>query len=253
MDIEKRRFLKTIGVGSALPFAFNTTSLFASDKRDFTEPFHWARVKFKVTDRVHDLWDVGSYGDQMFLDMLHKYSKLNVDRSMHVASLDHIDEMVKYPFLFMTAEGDFVFNTKHQNNFVEYLQRGGFIFADDCVYGGKDLSNDLFFSAMKSKVEELFGKKMVKLPNDHEIFRCYYKLNGLPYMQGVKHGAHALFLNGRMALFLSPNDMHCGWRSLSRMLRGEKGWFGKTREVQLKNNYNALKMGINILSYSMTQ
>ena len=262
MNLNRREFIwKLMMAGTALPLFMNSASLSAAsklinqaanrkirgDKRDNKEPFHWARVKFKVVEDVPDKWDISPWGDDFFLNMLHAYTDLNVDRTWHVAPLDDLEEMVKYPFLFMTSEGDFEFNRKHQENFVEYLSRGGFIFADDCVYNNdKGLPNDRFFSCMKDKLETLFGKKMIRLPDDHEIYRNYYKLKGLPYMQGQAHGGYALFIDGRMAVFLSPHDIHCGWCSMSQVAAGQESWFSR------KKSSDSVKMGINILIYAMT-
>jgi len=57
-------------------------------------------------------------------------------------------------------------------------------------------------------------------------------------MQGVRHGLHGLFLNGRMVALLSPSDIHCGWAN------GD-AWFGHQKQVA------ALQMGINIYLYAM--
>jgi len=212
-------------------------------KKRSIEPFQWARLKFKLTVRANDQWDVHPWADELLLDMLEKYTSLNVDKNWHVVSLSKLDEMMKFPLIFMTTENKFSFTTKQQYNFKEYIERGGFIYADDCVY---DSFGDFFFKDLKQKVEKLFGKKMVRLPDDHEIYNCFYKLKKLPYLQGIDHGGWALFLNGRMALFLTPTDIHCGWASCKLTITNGKGWFPK------KNGYDAIKMGINIIVYAMT-
>jgi hypothetical protein len=65
-------------------------------------------------------------------------------------------------------------------------------------------------------------------------------------MQGVDHGGWALFLNGRIAIFLTPTDIHCGWASCRNIVKNGSSWFSK------KNSYDAIKMGINIIVYAMT-
>ena len=231
--------------GAAGLFAASASPLMAiaRDKRDDYEPFHWARLKFKLLKQAPDRWDTHPWGDEFFLGMLHKYTSLNVDREWHVASLDNLDEMVQYPFLFMTSEQQFEFTDRQRKNFKEYLDRGGFIYADDCVI---DRTGDFFFQDFRKKIEDLFGEKMVRLPDDHDIYKCCYKLKGLPFLQGKNHGGWALFRNGRMSVFLTPTDIHCGWCSLKLQLSGEEGWFPK------KNGYDSVKMGTNILVYALT-
>jgi len=232
--INRRKFLKTAGLAAAAGMMPNFLHAFKSNWKE-EEPFHWGRIKFDVTQNIPDKWDVHPWGDFRFLDALQKQTRLNIDPTWHMVPLDKLKEMQKYPFLFMTAEGTFEFNKNHQKNFVEYLKRGGFIFADDCVFACR---YDYFFKDFKKKIEKVFGKKMVKLPNNHDIYHCYYDLpNGLPHMQGVNHGGYALFLDGRMAVFLSPSDIHCGWC----------GFFGR------KKTSDSIKMATNIIVYAMTR
>lgn len=243
LQINRRHFLRLLAGAGALSFLGLPAPLLAAEGKDGLEPFHWARLKFKVTQKVSDIWAAHPVGDEVFLDFLYQETSLNVDRTWHVASLDNLDDMVQYPFLFMTAEGRIEFTKKQQENLREYLKRGGFLFADDCVAG---TTGDFFFLDIKDKVETLFGQKMVRLPNDHALYRCFHKLDGLPYMQGTDHGGWGLFLDGRMAMYLSPVDIHCGWTSVYiRRTRGN-GWFPAQKE------HLALQMGVNILTYALT-
>ncbi len=224
----------------------NLSILAASDNNNIEAPFHWARVKFDVERSVPDKWDIHPSGDQFFLSSLKKYTNINVDENWHVADLGNIKEMQKYPFLFMTADGDFSCSRKQLLNLKEYLLRGGFLFAEDCVYQTR---GDRFFRGLKAKLEDAFNTKMVKLPKNHEIYHCFFDLeNGLPYYQGINHGGYGLFLDNRLAVFLSPSDIHCAWTDLDRQLnrRIMKRWFPG------KNTRDAIKMGINIVTYAMT-
>ncbi len=203
------------------------------------ETFYWARVHFSSDTSVPDQWNISPFGDAFFLDRLREQTGIQVDDAWHVAPLNNLNELTKYPLLFMTADGDFACTPQEFANLKEYLLRGGFLFADDCVYGRE---GDLFFQGFKSKIENAFGKKMVKLPDSHEIYHTLYDLQGgLPYMQGQPHGGWALFLEGRMVIFLSSSDIHCGWCSASG-----RNWFSRQK------GEDALKMGINIVIYAMT-
>jgi hypothetical protein len=237
----KRRAFGSLLLGSC------AVALAANDKRDALEPFHWARIKFLTTGTARTVWDVAPQADVYMLKELKRRTGLNIDTTWYVAPLDDLDEMCKYPFLFITTEGSFEFTSKQQVNLVEYLKRGGFIFADDCVYS--EGQQDGFFVDFKNKIEHLFGRPMVKLPNDHEIYHSFYDFpNGLPHVQGIQHGGYALFIDGRMAIFLSPSDIHCGWYGLDRVSRGHSiaKWVGVHRCKE------ALKMGINIMMYVMS-
>lgn len=207
--------------------------------------FSWVRLKFAVIDEVQDNWNTHPYGDTLLLDEMENRTTIDVDKTWNVVSLENLDELIQYPFVFMTTEGSFKLSEKEHQNLAEYLKRGGFIFADDCVLRGQ---GDGFFRACRKYVEDKFDTKMVQLNPDHEIFHCYYNLpNGLPHCQGVKHGAWALYIDGRMAMFLSPSDLHCGWASLYlNKERRRRLWFPK------KTCIDAVKMGVNVVVYAMS-
>ena len=237
MPISRRAF-------STLLLSAGTLAWGSGDKRDHMAPFHWTRVKFDNVGNNYDRWDVNPQADVLLLRRLKEATGLNIDTTRYVVTLDNLEEMYHFPLLFMTSDGTFDFKPNQQANLVEYLKRGGFLLADDCVANGGGRI-DAFFLDFRSKIEHLFGQKMVRLPDNHEIYRSFYNLpNGLPHMQGVKHGGHALFLDGRMAVYLSPSDIHCGWQD---QIRKENGI--ATRYAQ---SDDAPKMGINLFMYLMS-
>ncbi len=216
----------------------------ADDTVKAAAPFHWGRVKFDMNENVPDKWDIHPWSDLFFIKNLRKQTNINVDEKWHEVPLDNIEEMAKFPMLFMTADGSFAFSEKQKKNLKEYLERGGFLYGDDCVFGR---DGDHFFKAFKAQIEAIFGQKMVKLPNNHEIYHCLYDLNGAPYMQGQNYGGWALFIGKRMAVFLTSGDIHCGWASASQIESGKSSWFNQEKSRQ------AVQMGMNIIFYSMTQ
>lgn len=231
-------------IKGGLLLATSTMAVGANDKCDRMEPFHWARVKFKNVVNSNNKWDFGPKADVFLLKKLKQSTGLNIDTTQYVTSLADLEDMCKFPFLFMTTDGAVVFKPNEQANLAEYLKRGGFLFAEDCV-AEHSSRPDAFFLDFRNKIEHLFGQKMVRLPNTHAIYHSFYDLpNGLPHMQGVEHGGHALFIDGRMAVFLSPSDIHCGWRDQIRKENGIAGRFPQSD--------NASKMGVNIMMYVMS-
>ena len=141
----------------------------------------------------------------------------------------------------MTGENEFRFNQNQKNNLRDYIKRGGFLFMDDCVV---DQGGDFFFRSAYDLLEDVFGKGSVKtVPKQHEIFNNVYDLSsvGLPYMKGQYHGARGVFINNRLAIFLSSHDIHCGWCDNTRM-----NFFPPTKYDQ------AIQMGVNIIIYAIT-
>ena len=200
--------------------------------------FKWARAKFDLKREVPDKWNVEMDLDKYFLAAFAKLSTMNVDQQVNVTSFENLEDVCQYPFVFMHAEGEPNFSEKEADNIRKYLDRGGFIFADDCVYQGK---SDWFYQAMKSEVENKIypGTKMVQLKDDHQMYHCLFQFpDGIPHMQGIRNGGRAVFdKKGRMKIFLCSDDLHCGW---------SPRYFGEEK------CQDAIKMTININVYALT-
>ncbi len=173
-----------------------------------------------------------------------------------VVTFDDLDRLRQYPFLFMTSENAFELTDRQKQNFVDYVKAGGFLLMDDCVVG---TGGDFFYQCAYGLLENLFGRGSVRvIPREHEVFHNLYDLTatGLPWLHymggnhtldpgrgaphGLNHGARGLFLGDRLAVFLSSQDLHCGWVD-SRGV--EWGLDGYRKSIQ---------MGINIILYALT-
>ncbi|KKK95495.1 hypothetical protein LCGC14_2672250, partial [marine sediment metagenome] len=154
---------------------------------------------------------------------------------VHGSDLAH---MCRFPFVFMTSEGYFKLPAKEERNVKEFLRRGGFIHADDCVY---QTWGKRFFVDYVKMINRLFpGNEMREVPKKHEIYRCYFDFpDGAPQIREAKNKSFALFEEGtgRIMTYCTAGDLHCGWTCM---------YFPKDR------NELAIKMGINIIIYYLT-
>jgi hypothetical protein len=285
-QMNRRQFLKTAGrtvVGAALA-TNGLDSAFGGinsgegpddlDKYDFLMP----RVKFEHEKKEVDRWNVRPGGDANLLRELGSVIRCTVKpiRGAYdwqpqwamegqlnaVITFDEAKELKKYPFLFMTGENHYKFNSKQKSNLREYVIRGGFLLMDDCVVGS---GGDFFYKSSYELLEEVFGSRAVRrIPPQHEIFHNVYDLGdtglpymerqnrvllprmrrpqqvGLPYMHGQNHGARGVFIGDRLAVFLSSTDIHCGWCDSHGFEFG-------------KHNYRkAIQMGVNIIMYAIS-
>ena len=237
----KMATMATLGLASSA-YAASNDNLMAAP------PFHWGRMKFDLVEEGNG-WDVHPIGDSYLLQQLKKSTNINVDSTWHIVLFDDINEMCKYPMLFMTAEGNIHFSDTYKRNIKEYLERGGFLYADDCVLrinGYKTGSH--FFKGFIRTMEEVFNTRMERIPNNHPMYHCLYDLNdGTPFMQGDNLGGYGLFLNDRLAAFATPGDIHCGWASAIKGSRGEGHWFSPKQED------DALKFTLNMVTYAMSR
>lgn len=242
-EITRNKFLKLLAAGGAGLFALKPPLAAAGEGRGPSLP--WARLRFPCRGGDDDDWNVHPNGDLNLIDQIRATTSLNVEKHWYVADISRLETMTPFPFIFMHAELAPNLAAADAANLREYLLRGGFLFAEDCVNGKHrgDGSQDEFFRRMRD-VEFpriLPEAKLVKLPYDHPVFHCFYHFyDGMPNMQGKPHGLHGLILNGRVVALLSPSDIHCGWAN------GDQ-WFGHQKEIE------AMQMGTNIYLYALTE
>jgi len=242
-EISRSHFLKLIAAGGASFLGLSQFSLAEPPKKGPYSP--WARLKFMCENGDDDDWNVHPNGDLNLIDAANEQTSMILEKEWNVADINKLDTMTAFPFLFMHADVKPDLDDLARANLREYMLRGGFLFAEDCVNGKRNQGgfNDGFFRKMaEQEIPKIFpDARLERLPNDHPVFHTVYHLkNGIPHMQGVPHGLHAVTVQGRVVMLLSPSDIHCGWTN------GER-WFGPEKGAQ------ALEMGINIYAYAMTQ
>ena len=216
------------------------TSEALADKTVETGKFVFPRLAFTTIDSTPKHWNSGPEGDAILRRELKRLTNVNVSMEPKVVRLSAFDEMCLNPFVFMTAGGSFKLPDNEEQNLHEFLERGGFVLADDCM-GTGNLERDAFFQCYSKLINKLYPENpMRRIPYDHEIFHNYFDFpEGSPHLQGVPHGAYGLFEpgTGRIMTWLSPGDIHCGWCNR---------WFTPEK------NLDAIKMGINVIIYFLS-
>jgi len=248
-ELDRRAFLRAAAIGAAalaaVPLLSRSAFAGPESKSDGEEgpktvktgTFFLPRLMFHVKDETGDQWNIYPMADVILRKRLRQLTNINVSDDPVIVRLADLDTACRYPFVFATSEGYFDLPENEERNLKEYLMRGGFVYADDCVVGR---TGDRFFKDYLKMINRLFEKErlaMKRVPNDHEIYHCYFDFpDGAPHLQGVNHGGHALFEpgTGRIMTYLTPGDLHCGWLCM---------WCAKEMSEA------CLKMGINIIIY----
>jgi len=191
--------------------------------------------------RVHYSGGGDWYSDPSSIPNLLKYLEANTGISVKLEDIrvNLIDEDAhQHPFLYLTGHGNIRLTDNEIISLRSILTNNGFLHADDNY--GMDAS-------FRRELKRVFpNKELVPLPNDHPIFHSYYSFpNGLPKVHehdGSPPQALALFDNNRMmVLYTYESDLGDGWEDASVH---QNPW--PIREA-------ALKMGVNIIYYSLTQ
>ena len=142
-----------------------------------------------------------------------------------------------YPFLYMTGHGNVRLTGEELDRLREHLLGGGFLYADD-NYGMDD--------SFREMVRELFPEReLVNLPLDHEIYRCFYELEGPPKIHehdGRPPEGLGVFDGRRLMIFYTyESDIGDGLEDAD--VHGDPP--GKREQ--------AIRMAVNVLFYALTR
>ena len=143
-----------------------------------------------------------------------------------------------YPYYYLTGHGNIKFTNNEIVSLREILSNGGFLHADDNY--GMDKS-------FRREIKKIFpNKELIELPHNHPIFKSYYKLtNGLPKIHEHDNKppqALGIFNNDKLiVLYTYESDLGDGWEDSS------------VHNCPEELRENALKMGVNIIYYALTQ
>ena len=191
--------------------------------------------------RVHYSGGGDWYSDPSSLPNLLTYVKENTPVSIdpeevRIKLTD--DNANQYPYLYLTGHGNIRFTDNEVIALRSILMNGGFLHADDNY--GMDAS-------FRREIKRVFpNKDLIHLPHDHPVFHIYYSLpKGLPKVHEHDNKppqALALFEGERMILLYTyESDLGDGWEDASVH---QDPW--PVREA-------ALKMGVNIIYFALTQ
>ena len=144
----------------------------------------------------------------------------------------------QFPYLYITGHGNIRFSNNEIIALRSILSNGGFLHADDNY--GMDKS-------FRREMKKVFpNKEFVDLPYSHPVFSSYYKFeNGLPKVHEHDNKppqALAIFENDKLiVLYTYESDLGDGWEDAT------------VHNDSPKIRDAALKMGVNIIYYALTQ
>lgn len=191
--------------------------------------------------RIHYNGGGDWYSDPSSIPNLLNYLDLNTPISVYPNEVKMKltdDKISQYPYLYLTGHGNISLTEDEIIILRSILSSGGFLHADDNY--GMDKS-------FRREIKRVFpNKDLVPLPNDHLIFNSYYRFeNGLPKIHEHDNKppqALALFEGERMILLYTyESDLGDGWEDSS------------VHNDPQPLRESALKMGVNIIYFSLIQ
>ncbi|MBI2190865.1 MAG: DUF4159 domain-containing protein [Planctomycetes bacterium] len=176
-------------------------------------------------------------GDSLLLAEFHKRTRIPVAAKTESVTIEQLEKFPKKftpPFIYVTGRKPFGVDSREARILQEYLlKRGGLIFGDS--------PGESFQGSFRGMVSRVLGSRAqwVDIPDDDEIYTCYYMLDrGAPPLWhhdgnralGVKH-------QGRWIVFYHPGDLGDAWKV------GHSGASPESVEA-------AYQMGCNVMHYS---
>jgi hypothetical protein len=210
-------------------------------------PAGCSRVKdFVFTRLQYDSgnWDVDQRMPSNLLNSLIEYTTLSVETEEQVVPLADT-AMLRVPFCYLAGHRLVQFSAAERRNFERYVERGGFVFVDDCNH---DIDG-LFARSFEAQMREIFGPEaLAKLPNDHPLYRSFFEFeDGPPTTSFELNGwgddlvhdyLKAIEVDGRIAVLYSNKDYGCEWDYDFR----NKRWLAEDNT----------KFGVNIVMQALT-
>jgi len=147
------------------------------------------------------------------------------------------EDFFSYPFIFMTGHGNISFTDEEVQRLRQYLESGGFLYADD------DYGMD---KAFRREIKKVFPEQnLVELPFSYGLYHCHFDFpNGIPKIHEHEKKppqGFGLFLKGRLVVYYTyesnPSD---GWNDPS--VHGD---------TEAKHQ-EALRFGTNLVVWALT-
>jgi hypothetical protein len=201
--------------------------------------FVFARLRYDSGD-----WDYNPKVAANVLNSVVEYTNIPVYPEEVVITADS-EELLAFPFLFMTGHKLVRFSDKERKTLRRYVERGGLFFSDDCNHDVAGLYAVSFEQEMKAMFP---GDPMAKLPHTHAIYRSFFEfpdgppqtvheLNGWgddvvhEYLRAIQH-------DDRVGVLYSNKDYGCEW---------DYDW--RNKRFQRDDN---TKFAVNLVVYAMT-
>ncbi len=223
----------------------------ASKSSSNNPEFTFARLVYSGNGWGRQTWATDyPKADYQFLYGLRKISDFTfVDSRNRALPLDD-PEIFRYPFLYAVEVGYMDLTDEEVLRLREYLLRGGFLVVDD-FHGAYEWNN--FYQQIKRVFPEYEPRD---LPIDHPIFHCYYDIDELLQIPGLRYvytgstsekgGYIPRYMgiedeNGRVMVMINHNvDLGDAWEWAER------------EDYPREFAHLAFKLGINYIIYAMS-
>lgn len=150
-------------------------------------------------------------------------------------------DLLETPVLFISGSDEFVLSAQQRKMLKDYVDQGGFIFAEACSQDG--CNGAAFDVSFRREMEMIFDKPFQKLPPNHPVWNAEARLDPGALPEGFwLYGIDACC---KTSVIYSPMSLTCRWE-LSKPY-GAKPQYSKVVSTELDN---AVKVGLNVVAYA---
>ena len=209
-----------------------------ADQRSPTSEFVFAQVKHEGA------WNAHPGAARSLLIRLQQESSIPVNLRRVAVDLAE-DDLVPYPFLYLTGLDDFRLSDRQIEGLRTYIDGGGTLLVNNT------LGLATFHQAAMREIRRVFpGNEFGVLPVSHAIYGVLHDVRRVQYTPtlrmdrgeelGDRPVLHGMHIDGKLRVIYSPYDMASGWNEIRYPL--SRGYEASS----------AKKLGMNIIMYSMT-
>lgn len=205
----------------------------SNDKGTSPNMFKIARLKYSGGGD----WYNDPSAEVNMMDYLGKNTVIDVDNPKFYTVDISSDDIFDCPFILLTGHGNISFSDSEVKRLRTYVERGGFLYADD------DYGMDKSF---RREIKKVFnGEEMAELPFSHKIYNSHFNFpGGLPKIHehdGKPPQGFGYFIDGRLCVYYTfETNISDGWAD------------PREHEDPAEKREESFKMGTNIIVYALT-
>lgn len=150
-----------------------------------------------------------------------------------------------YPFLLWVGDQAFPDLTPREASHLRtFLEIGGFLLVDNA---GEGAALNAFDRQLRAQLRRIMpGVALEEVPPDHVLLRSFYKVSSVHGRRAHRNTLEAIFLEGRLALLYSQNDLAGAW---SR--DGFGNWEFEAVPGGPAQREGAIRLGVNAVMYAL--
>lgn len=165
-------------------------------------------------------------------------------------------ELLDWPMVYMTAHHAFTLSDAETAGLRKFLDRGGFVFSDDCLYGMP--YGPAFHGEIKKALPEGDFKPLndkvdgVSMLLKQKYAWTHVSETGLPMKLGNNPFEYVL-VHGHLGVLYTPPDLGCMWEISSPPTPSNPLGAGMhNMDMEAGKREDAYRIGVNVILYVMT-